>query len=211
MIAVRASSSNRPQPPISERVRKQPRQRPLLPSTMQTLMQGVVMGRGGLFIDLILPIWPRRSSRNRSVGQGVGDHGAGAGLVWPFGVKVHLGGGDPASELEQAHIRRQRAGLGGAQKVHGQRCGDGHRLLAYMGQDHGIDGRVGYTHHGRARDDAAGPQGALIIGQDQPRPTGLNFNNLGNGRVGGQGKGALEKRIERFGVEFENIAGHHPL
>lgn len=47
MISARRVSLSPDQPPISERVRKQPRQRPLGPSTMQTLVQGVAMERGG--------------------------------------------------------------------------------------------------------------------------------------------------------------------
>ena len=47
MIAARSSSVNPPQPAISDRVRQQPRQRLVAPSTTQTLTQGVAMLRGG--------------------------------------------------------------------------------------------------------------------------------------------------------------------
>ena len=47
MILSRSSSVKPLQPPISDRVRQQPRHRPLAPSTMQTLTQGVAIERGG--------------------------------------------------------------------------------------------------------------------------------------------------------------------
>jgi len=47
MIRARSASVSPLQPPISDRVRQQPRQRPEAPSTMQTLTQGVAMLRGG--------------------------------------------------------------------------------------------------------------------------------------------------------------------
>lgn len=47
MIRARSSSVNPLQPPISDRVRQQPRQRLVAPSTTQTLTQGVAMLRGG--------------------------------------------------------------------------------------------------------------------------------------------------------------------
>ena len=47
MITARSSSVNPLQPPISDRVRQQPRQRLEAPSTTQTLTQGVAMLRGG--------------------------------------------------------------------------------------------------------------------------------------------------------------------
>jgi len=47
MIRARSASVNPLQPPISARVRQQPRHRPLAPSTMQTLTQGVAIERGG--------------------------------------------------------------------------------------------------------------------------------------------------------------------
>lgn len=47
MIAARSASVNPPQPPISDRVRQQPRQRLVAPSTTQTLTQGVAMLGGG--------------------------------------------------------------------------------------------------------------------------------------------------------------------
>ena len=47
MIAARSASDSPLQPPISERVRQQPRQRPEAPSTMQTFTQGVAIERGG--------------------------------------------------------------------------------------------------------------------------------------------------------------------
>ena len=47
MIADRSSSLRRAQPAISARVRRQPRQKPLRPSTAQTFTQGVAIGRGG--------------------------------------------------------------------------------------------------------------------------------------------------------------------
>ena len=47
MIAARSASVNPLQPPISDRVRQQPRQRLVAPSTTQTLTQGVAMLRGG--------------------------------------------------------------------------------------------------------------------------------------------------------------------
>ena len=47
MIAARSASVKPLQPPISDRVRQQPRQRLVAPSTTQTLTQGVAMLRGG--------------------------------------------------------------------------------------------------------------------------------------------------------------------
>lgn len=47
MILSRSASVKPLQPPISDRVRQQPRQSPEAPSTMQTLTQGVVIERGG--------------------------------------------------------------------------------------------------------------------------------------------------------------------
>lgn len=47
MITARSASVSPLQPPISDRVRQQPRQRPEAPSTTQTLTQGVAMLRGG--------------------------------------------------------------------------------------------------------------------------------------------------------------------
>jgi len=47
MITARSASVNPLQPLISDRVRQQPRQRLLAPSTMQTLIQGVVIPPGG--------------------------------------------------------------------------------------------------------------------------------------------------------------------
>ena len=47
MISARRASVILLQPPISDRVRKQPRQRLEAPSTTQTLTQGVAMLRGG--------------------------------------------------------------------------------------------------------------------------------------------------------------------
>lgn len=47
MIRARSSSVKPLQPPISVRVRQQPRQRPEAPSTTQTLTQGVAIERGG--------------------------------------------------------------------------------------------------------------------------------------------------------------------
>ena len=47
MIAARSASVNPLQPAISDRVRQQPRQRLVAPSTTQTLTQGVAMLRGG--------------------------------------------------------------------------------------------------------------------------------------------------------------------
>ncbi len=46
MIRARSASVNPLQPPISERVRQQPRQRLVAPSTMQTLTQGVATDFG---------------------------------------------------------------------------------------------------------------------------------------------------------------------
>jgi len=46
MIAARSSSVNPPQPPISDRVRQQPRQRLVAPSTTQTLTHGVAIALG---------------------------------------------------------------------------------------------------------------------------------------------------------------------
>ena len=48
MSAARRSSLNPLQPPISPSERKQPRQRPLSPSTTQTLTQGVAIGTAAL-------------------------------------------------------------------------------------------------------------------------------------------------------------------
>lgn len=47
MIVARSASVRPLQPPISARVRKQPRQRLEAPSTTQTLVQGVAIERGG--------------------------------------------------------------------------------------------------------------------------------------------------------------------
>lgn len=47
MIRARSASDRLLQPPISDRVRQHPRQRPEAPSTMQTLTQGVAIERGG--------------------------------------------------------------------------------------------------------------------------------------------------------------------
>lgn len=50
MIAARSASVKPLQPPISDSDRQQPRQKPVAPSTAQTLMHGVAMlegGRGG--------------------------------------------------------------------------------------------------------------------------------------------------------------------
>jgi hypothetical protein len=47
MIAARSASVNPLQPPISDRVRQQPRHRLVAPSTMQTLIQGVAIPPGG--------------------------------------------------------------------------------------------------------------------------------------------------------------------
>jgi hypothetical protein len=47
MIRARSASVNPLQPPISDRVRQQPRQRLVAPSTTQTLTQGVAILRGG--------------------------------------------------------------------------------------------------------------------------------------------------------------------
>lgn len=47
MTLARSSSVNPLQPPISDRVRQQPRQRLDAPSTTQTLTQGVAIERGG--------------------------------------------------------------------------------------------------------------------------------------------------------------------
>ena len=47
MIPARSASVKPAQPPISDRVRRQPRQRLEAPSTTQTLMQGVAIERGG--------------------------------------------------------------------------------------------------------------------------------------------------------------------
>ena len=47
MIRARSASVKPLQPPISERVRQQPRQRLEAPSTMQTFTQGVAIERGG--------------------------------------------------------------------------------------------------------------------------------------------------------------------
>ena len=47
MIRSRSASDSPLQPPISDRVRQQPRQRPEAPSTTQTLTQGVAIERGG--------------------------------------------------------------------------------------------------------------------------------------------------------------------
>jgi len=52
MIAARSSSLRRDQPAISGRVRRQPRQTPVAPSTAQTLTQGVAMARGGRAAEL---------------------------------------------------------------------------------------------------------------------------------------------------------------
>jgi hypothetical protein len=46
MIAARSASVNPLQPPISDRVRQQPRHRLVAPSTMQTLIQGVAIPPG---------------------------------------------------------------------------------------------------------------------------------------------------------------------
>jgi hypothetical protein len=47
MMAALSSSLRRAQPAISGRVRRQPRQTPVMPSTAQTFTQGVTIGRGG--------------------------------------------------------------------------------------------------------------------------------------------------------------------
>ena len=47
MIPIRSSSLNRDHAATSAKVRKHPRQRPLSPSTTQTLMHGVLIGFGG--------------------------------------------------------------------------------------------------------------------------------------------------------------------
>ncbi len=47
MIRARSASVKPLQPPISDRVRQQPRHRLVAPSTTQTLTQGVAMLRGG--------------------------------------------------------------------------------------------------------------------------------------------------------------------
>ena len=47
MIRARSASVKPLQPPISDRVRQQPRQRLVAPSTTQTLTQGEAMLRGG--------------------------------------------------------------------------------------------------------------------------------------------------------------------
>ena len=47
MITARSASVKPLQPPISDRVRQQPRHRLVAPSTTQTLTQGVAMLRGG--------------------------------------------------------------------------------------------------------------------------------------------------------------------
>jgi len=47
MIRARSASVNPLQPPISDRVRQQPRQRLVAPSTTQTLTHGVAILRGG--------------------------------------------------------------------------------------------------------------------------------------------------------------------
>jgi hypothetical protein len=47
MMAALSSSLRRAQPAISGRVRRQPRQTPVTPSTAQTFTQGVTIGRGG--------------------------------------------------------------------------------------------------------------------------------------------------------------------
>lgn len=47
MIRARSPSVKPLQPPISDRVRQQPRQRLDAPSTTQTLTQGVAIERGG--------------------------------------------------------------------------------------------------------------------------------------------------------------------
>ena len=47
MIAARSASVNPLQPAISDRVRQQPRQRLVAPSTTQTLTHGLAMLRGG--------------------------------------------------------------------------------------------------------------------------------------------------------------------
>ena len=47
MIDARSASVKPLQPPISDRVRQQPRQRLVAPSTMQTLTQGLAMPGGG--------------------------------------------------------------------------------------------------------------------------------------------------------------------
>lgn len=47
MIRARSASVNPLQPPISDRVRQQPRHRLVAPSTTQTLTQGVAMLGGG--------------------------------------------------------------------------------------------------------------------------------------------------------------------
>jgi hypothetical protein len=46
-MAALSSSEYRAQPAISGRVLRHPRQSPVVPSTAQTLTQGVAMGRGG--------------------------------------------------------------------------------------------------------------------------------------------------------------------
>lgn len=47
MILARSSSVKPLQPPISDRVRRQPKHRPVAPSTTQTFTQGVAILRGG--------------------------------------------------------------------------------------------------------------------------------------------------------------------
>jgi len=77
MTAARSASLNRDQPAISARVRRQPRQTPVRPSTAQTLTQGVAMARGGVAAGEVMaanfgvPDGPRK-------GRPRGDHRVGA-------------------------------------------------------------------------------------------------------------------------------------
>lgn len=54
MMAALSVSESFAQPAISGRVRRQPRQKPLAPSTAQTFTQGVTIGLGGVAGVLIL-------------------------------------------------------------------------------------------------------------------------------------------------------------
>jgi hypothetical protein len=50
MTVARSASLRRDQPAISARVRRQPRQTPVRPSTAQTFTQGVAIARGGVAV-----------------------------------------------------------------------------------------------------------------------------------------------------------------
>lgn len=83
MIASRPASVMALQPPISDRVRKQPRHRLEAPSTTQTWMQGVEMDRGtgrrggGVFMTISLNT-VRYRSKNLAFGAGLADSGGDA-------------------------------------------------------------------------------------------------------------------------------------